>query len=429
MSLGGCGCPGALTALLGTLLAAGSAWAQGAPQDDPAPSATEALFRRFHLSGNADVLLLYGEKYSRFPGANFKIDNARIFLDVDLAEDLRSGTATLAREASAYVEWDLAREAVLQNTVGSLYLRLDALGGVEALHLKLGRFLLPFGEEYLRQSESRPENPLVDFSVSDPYGWDEGALFFGPLAPGILEYFLAITNGDFGFNQNSSPALALTGKLDLHPLPWMLVSASAFHMGSMGTIYRPAESVLEWSGNNPRSFGSASAVPNAQDGVIVPDDPDPRLGGLVAWEGDVVLRSPLVGQLRLAVGGVSIRSHDAASYDRKLRYEVVEAVLEGAFLTPDLARFFGAVRASEIGTGSSGKGYLLGDYGSGSPLGYNTRSFSALGLGLGWRLGTGIIVKAEYTLADVRLVRGAPAQARSSAGGQNVAALGVSLAF
>jgi hypothetical protein len=406
-------------ALLGLALLSALAQTQ---EEDP-------LTRRLHLSGNADIVLFYGETNSRYPGTNFKFDNARLFLDVDLGENLRSGESLLVRDASFYAEWDIAREAVFQNTIGSLYVRFDELAGVDALHLKFGRFLVPFGEEYLRQSEARPENPLVSFSVADPYGWDEGALFFGPLFGGVVNYYLAVTNGDFGFNENTSPDLQIAGKLDVRPLPWLLVSGSGLHQGRLGNLSRSGTSAIEWSGNNPRSFGAGSSVPNYQDGVIVPDDPDARLAGIVAWEGDLVLRSAFLGQLRLAAGGVSIRSVDLASYDRKLGYGIAEGVLEARVLSADLDRLYFAARASRIGTGSPGKGYLLGEYSGGSSLGYNTRTLSQVGAGLGYRLSPAIILKAEYTWTGIRLVQGVDPSLKSAADRQNVAQIGVSLAF
>jgi hypothetical protein len=411
------------------LLSGTAAWGEISPEDEDRSEAATDLRDRFHLSGNADLLFLYGERNSRFPGASFKIDNARLYLDVDLAENLKSGQTLLVRDASFYAEWDIARESVLQNTVGSLYVRFDGLGGLEALHLKLGRFLVPFGEEYLRQSEARPENPLLDSSVASPYGWDEGLLLFGPLLGVGVDYYLSLTNGDFGFNQNSTGDLEVAGKLDVHPAPWLLGSVSALRIGRLGNDVQPGVAALEWSGHNPRAFGGASSVPNFQSGLQVPDDPTNRLGRLQAWEADLVFQDPLLGRFRLAAGGVDIRSADDASYNRKLRYVIAEGLLEARIFSGDLDALYFAVRASAIGTGSSEKGYLLGDYAGGSALGYNSRSLGQVSLGLGYRLSPRIVLKGEVTGSEYRLVRGVTPELTDYSKHQNAGGLGVSIAF
>jgi len=414
---------------LSVLLTGLEARGENSPDDPDREEASKDLRDRVHLSGNADLLFLYGEPNARFPGASFKVDNARLYLDVDLGENLESGRTLLVRDASFYVEWDIARESTLQNTVGSLYVRFDGLGGLEALNLKLGRFLVPFGEEYLRQSEARPENPLLDFSVAAPYGWDEGILLFGPLLGGGADYYFSLTNGDFGFNQNTSGDLQVDGKLDVHPFPWLLGSVSALRTGRLGNDVQPGVGSVEWSGHNPRAFGTASGVPNFQSGVLVPDDPTNRLGGVEAWEADLVFRDPSVGRLRLGVGGVGIRSADDPSYDRKLRYGVAEGVLEARILSPDLDALYVAARASAIGTGSSEKGYLLGEYAGGSALGYNVRTLAQASLGLGYRFSPRIVLKGEYSWSDYRLVRGVTPELTAYAKHQNVGGLGVSIAF
>jgi len=425
---GTCPVPAWLNAAL-FILSGSAAWAGNSREDEGSREPATDLRDRFHLSGNADFLFLYGEKNSRFPGASFKIDNARLFLDVDLGENLQSGQTLLVRDASVYAEWDIARESVLQNSVGSLYVRFDGLGGLEALHLKLGRFLVPFGEEYLRQSEARPENPLLDSSVASPYGWDEGVLLFGPLLGGVVDYYLSLTNGDFGFNQNTSGDIQVAGKLDVHPAPWLLGSISALRVGRLGSDVQPGIASLEWSGHNPRAFGGASGVPNFQSGVQVPDDPTNRLGRVQAWEADLVFQDASLGRFRLAAGGVDIRSADDGFYDRRLLYGIAEGILEARVFSADLDALYFAARMSAIGTGSSEKGYLLGDYAGGSALGYNSRTFAQVSLGLGYRLSPRIVLKGEYSASDYRLVRGVTPELTAYSKHQNAGGLGVSVAF
>ena len=144
------------------------------------PSWVEA----FHLSGNADFTYLYGRQNSIADEGRFAAENMRLFFDVDVAGEVRLFDRTIFESASFFFEWDLVREAELKNEAGSLYARLDRIGGSQALNLQFGRMPLPFGEEYLRFHQQRPENPLISYSAPAPYNWDEGVMLFGSLGDG-----------------------------------------------------------------------------------------------------------------------------------------------------------------------------------------------------------------------------------------------------
>jgi hypothetical protein len=412
-------------------LASEQAGAQmGASQDDGGRTgALEDGLKRMHLAGNADVVFLYGEKNAAASGARFLIDNARLFLDVDLGRDLGWNGRRLVEDASFYVEWDIARESQFQNKIGSLYLRLDRLADLEPLNVKVGRFLVPFGEEYLRQSEARPENPLISFSAAIPYGWSQGLLFFGPVVKDKIDYFFSLTSAQEGFNGDSGGKLQVDAKLDVHPVPWALLSLSGLRIGALGSASTPARSAVEWSGANLSSFGAGTSVTNVQDGAAVADDPDARLGETVAWEADVVLREKGLGRLWLGAGGLVVRSADLSRYDRRLRYWIAEGVLEGESLSPSLEPLYAALRYSAIGTWTPERGYLLGDLDAGSDLGYNSRSVSWVSVGIGVRLGPQLVVKAEYSWVEFDLVRGVPASLTALASGRSYLGIGLSASF
>jgi hypothetical protein len=408
------------------MAASGAAWAQEAGTPD---STLEDGLRRVHLMGNADIEFLVGARNSFASQGRFLIDNARLYLDLDLGRDLAWGEQSLARDVSFYVEWDIAREAQFQNTLGSLYLRLDRLAGLDLLNIKVGRFLIPFGEEYLRQSEARPENPLLSFSVAMPYGWSEGVLLFGPLVRDRLDYFLGLASGSEGLNAGSAGQFQVDGKLALHPAAGLVLSGSVLWMGTLGSPSAPARTDVEWGGQYLASFGWSSPVQSFQDGAPIAEDPDPRLGGTLAWEADLVWRETALGRIWLGGGEVHLRSADAAAYDRTLRYWVVEAVFEGEALATSLEAFSVSVRYSAIGTWNPNRGYLLGVENAGGVFGYNSKSVSSISAGLAVRLGPHLVAKLEYSWYQVDLVSGVPASLASLASGLSYGGIGVSVGF
>jgi len=402
----------------------------GASQDDDHRTSTlEDGLKRIHVAGNADVGFFYGEKNSAASGARFLIENARLYLDVDLGRDLDWSGRRLVHDASFYVEWDIARESEVQNKIGSLYLRLDRLADLEALSIKVGRFLVPFGEEYLRQSEARPENPLISFSAAIPYGWSQGILLFGPVVRDKIDYYVSLTSGQEGFDSNSGGRLQVDAKIDVRPAPWALLSVSGLRIGALGTASTPARTAMEWSGANLSSFGSGTPVASFQEGTAVAADSDPRLGGTAAWEADGGLRENGLGRLWLGVGGLRVRSADLSRYDRTLWYGIAEGVLEGESVSSSLEPLYVALRYSAIGTWTSQRGYLLGDQNAGSDLGYNSKSVSWWSLGIGVRLGPHLIAKAEYAWVDFDLVRGVPPSLTALASGRSYVGIGLSASF
>jgi hypothetical protein len=405
--------------------------AASSPAASPGDGRAELLsgLDRFHISGNADLEFLYGQSNSFASGTRFLIDNARVYLDVDLAREVTLGSGLLAQEASFYIEGDLYREARFTGTVGSLYLRVDGVGGVREINLKFGRFLVPFGEEYLRFSEGRPENPLLSFSVAAPYGWDDGILAFGALFEDQVRYFFALSSGDAYFNQGSGTGVSVEGKLTVRPAPWIELSVSGLHINRIGTAAHPAQSALEWSGENLRPLGYGSAVPSFQEGAVIPPDPDGRLRDLAAWEGDLVLHAPEWGRLWLGYGGVDVHSGGSSLYDRSLRYAVVEAVFEMRALAGDLEPFYLAARWSVIGTFDSARGYLLGGLNAGDALGWNTERVTEVSVGVGFRMTSNIVLKVEASSFDFDLVRGVTPDLKSAATHRNYAGVGVSVHF
>jgi hypothetical protein len=403
---------------------------------EPAMAAAEleqaaSWMERFHLSGNADVNYLYGEKNSLAKKGRFAVENARFFLDVDVAEESTAWDRVLIGATSFYFEWDLARAAELKNGVGSLYVRFDGIFDQPALNAKFGRMPLPFGEEYLRFHEQRPENPLISFSTAAPYGWDEGLLVFGALAKGRLQYMLALTDGDASYAMTSAGEPAVTGKLVLDPTSWLNLSLSGHRSGPLGpTDASFAMSALEIGGYElyPNVIPTTASA-TFQNGVVIPPDPSRKLDDVYAFEGDVILRSPRFGQLWLSYGRVFVEAASNSVYDADLQYWTAEGILELGSIADALDPLYLALRYSAIGTFDSDKGWRLRVMNEGANLGFNVDRVHAISAGIGLRLGEHVVLKAEYSWFDFQLVRGVTAALESLAGSRDYGGIGFTLAF
>jgi hypothetical protein len=402
-----------------------------APEPPPAPVAAglSEWLGRLHPAAAAEAGWLFGQRNSIAPHGRFVIDNARFFLDADLSEEVEIGGRTAFRASSFFFEWDLVREAELQNRVGSLYLRLDGLFGVEGLNLKIGRFLIPFGEEYVRVSEGLHENPLLGFSAAAPYGWDEGVLLFGALGQdSFFEWKLALMNGDEGFNASSSRAPTLAGKATVRPLAWLACSLSGLRTGRLGSGERAGQSALEFGGTNAVPFGSGTSVPSFADGAPLAPDPSPKVR-LTAVEADIVLERAGVGRLWLALGEARFESETSSSYNRALPFWVAEGVLELGLFADALDIVYLAARYSAFGTFDGSRGYSIEAFDGGGDLGFNTMRVHLATVGIGVRLTKYITVKAEFNWADFALVRGVPADLRRQAEARDYGGVGVSVSF
>jgi hypothetical protein len=405
---------------------------------DGAAGTTEALWfpedslgdeaSRFRISGNADVYYLFGEANSLAPDGRFTFENARIFADVDLGQGWDLGENPAFKSASLYFEWDFYREGALKNKAGSLYFRADELLGHEALNVKIGRFPIPFGEEYLRYSEERADNPLVTHSVPSLYGWDEGFLLFGDLDDeGTVDYQFAVQDGGDQLNANTQQALQLTAKLAARPSAWSYASLSALTSGDLGDAANPANSAFEWGGTHATPFGSGDYGASFQDGGVVVPDPSNELS-MSAWELDVVL-TPDWGRLWLAGGQIVIESGGDSSYDRTLAFGIAEAVMELGWISDALDPMYLAGRYSVMGTFDSDEGYLLEAMNGGGDLGFNTKSVSALSLGVGLPLSEVVTLKAEYAWYDFDLVDGVPGTLLDLAGQRDYFGIGFAIQF
>jgi hypothetical protein len=376
---------------------------------------------RFRLSGNADGSVLVGDRNSPAPSARAFADNARLFLDVDVVDWNR------VAEASVFVEWDAVLEGEVPNRVGSLYLRLDRLGGLDALNLKIGRMLIPYGEEYVRFSIDRPQNPLTTFSAAAPYGWDDGVLLFGPIPGTPVQYAAAVMTNSPDLDPRTTGQPALVGKLMWRPNTWAYLSVSGLRSGTLGSPGHPEDASLEFAETEIVAFGDEAKVPSYADGRMLAQDPSGRVS-LLTGELDAIFTPDAWTRLWLAVGYADVHG-GASQYNRGLTYATAEAILGLGRLSPRLDPFYLAVRWSTVGTFDANRGYRIDALNGGNDLGFNTRSVDVVSVGLGFRVLEHLILKAEYSWYDFSLVRGVPDTLRAAAEDRSYFGVGASVCF
>jgi hypothetical protein len=362
--------------------------------------------QRVRLSGSASVGYFHLGDLTPHDSNAFEVWDARLFVDAELAEDVKLGTTTAVRNIGATVEWNLVREGELNNDVGELYADFQGIANSSWLNTQVGRFQIPVGEAYLRYSRGYRDNPFISQPVGGPWWWDEGLRFYGHDASNRFGYVASVSNGDsqFNFDDNNDPQGTL--KLYTDPWPWLHLSVSGLLSGELGHANSPANGAL-WLGETwAMPIGAFSDVPNYIHGLPVADGPN-QIERTWLVGGDAIVK-PVEG-LRVWLGGgrYAMVASDAVPgpYDRSLYYWIAEVVAEGKLVSPALEPLYLGLRASGLTTGDGGRGYLLHEayY---DTAGYNMRDLDEYSAVLGCRIGRYVRLRGEYAFRDVNLVRG-----------------------
>jgi hypothetical protein len=383
----------------------------------------ESWSDRVSLSGSVELGHYDGQGDSLLEDAGYRVFDARFFLDVELGEDIRFGEHPLIRNLGLTAEWNLVRLGEVENDVGELYVDLQGIAGSPWLNLRPGRFQPPVGEGYHRYGREAARDPFISNPLGAPWWWDEGVMLYGGSPEGALGYVASVSNGEtpFGFDDGSGEQLTL--KLWTQPLPWLYVSASGLTSGEIG-----AGSGALWLGESwAQPIGDDTDVPSFFRGAAQAD----AMGGYDrSWllGGDVVVTPAEALRIWLAYGRYEIDAEDGRDYDRTLHYAIAEAVLRGSVLGPLFAPGYVGLRADALGTFDGDRGFLL-DWRYGETLGYNMESFRAWTAVIGWRLGRHAIVRAEYALREIELVRGATPAMRDAADDADVFSVELGVQF
>ncbi len=253
--------------------------------------------------------------------------------------------------------------------------------------IKVGRFDIPFGEEYLWQDAI--DNPLITSSAPYVYGWDEGVLVYGSI--GGLAFVGAITDGTDARSEEDHDDKALNLKLSGHPLDDLYVSLSLMRNGNA------AKSAIEFGGSHFEPVGASHVS-------TLGESPSDFVSGAL-YQADARLKlSRINGYASLSYGGAQ-QDDDAGVFERDFRWFSIEVL---GHLS---AKWYSVVRYSEIGTYDDDEGYHFDGkiYAAGnSSFGYDTRRFRRVAVGLGYEPNPRVRVKFEIGRDDFELIDASP---------------------
>lgn len=328
--------------------------------------AGEAGFGYFHTGANG-----------QFPQGTFRADDPVITIEAPVARNIYFFTELklLSREANAE-DFEL----------GEIYVDFeDVLASWDQpglLNIRAGRLNIPFGEEYLVRSPVA--NPLISHSLSDLWGVDEGVAAYGRVGP--AHYIFAVQNGGTSRLRDFDSDKSIAARVGWQPAQWLHVSGSAMRTGRLSTA-RDSLSEL-WIGNGFfRALGPAATTESFWANLFQAD-------ATARWNR---------GHASVALGQAHFDDNDTtADNSRRLRYGYIEAAQEIA------DGLYAAARYSAITVQG---GYPLAGWG---PLGafffrpgVLTEQLRRTSVGLGYRFGPPLVLKAEYTWETGRMTTGA----------------------
>ena len=317
------------------------------------------------VGGRGSAMYADTEPDGQFPNNEFLIDDAQLNVDAKLGENAFASVEVLIAQ----------RESDDENLrIGELYVDLEDLSRFVdrefPLTLRLGRFDIPFGEEY--QTRDAIDNALISHSLSDTWGIDEGVEFFGTV--GAFDFTAAVQNGGPQRLEDGDPDKALVGRLGYRAGDNLRLSASAMTTGELDI--EKDECAEMWFGNLFIWPSGAS-----EDATEFWADLY-QLDAIFTWDG---------GRLHAFVGQISEDDDGSGNQDIEATYYAVEA-------TKDLtAKLYLAGRYSAINAGDDGfpvRGQAeYSEFGGGSMVDDIWR----LSLGAGYRWSEQLVLKTEYS--------------------------------
>ncbi|HKQ36818.1 MAG TPA: hypothetical protein VJ063_02000 [Verrucomicrobiae bacterium] len=332
---------------------------------------------KLHISGEGGVAFFYTGSEGPFPNKEFRVDEAKLFLETPIWKDVYffSEVNILTREEpDAYFR------------IGELYLDFENLGRWfnhdRWLNLRIGRFDVPFGEEYLTRDAI--DNPLISHSVSDTWGVDEGIELYGQI--GKFNYIFAVQNGGHPSLRDYNGDKAIVGRLCFDPEKWLHVSLSGMRTGDLDA-QRDQFSELWLANSFIRALGNPATTTTFHAELL---------------EGDVQLNFSR-GYFKGAGGYIHSDDNDTSGADnaRDVYYYYAEGVFN---ITPQL---YAAARFSQV---FAEDGFpLLG--GNGDWMQYFitelTTKLSRLSVGFGYRPTANLLLKTDFTYDTGETLSGA----------------------
>ena len=348
------------------------------PETDAAPPKSGGFnFGKINISGEGAVGFFHTGSKGVFPNAEFRVDEAKLFVEAPIWEDVYF-----------YTELDLARreDTELDLSVGELYLDFESISKLwnqdRMLNLRIGRLNVPFGEEYM--SRDAIDNPLISHSITDFWGVDEGIELYGAL--GKFSYVIAVQNGGWPMAQDFTKDKSVAGRIAYDPTPRWHFSVSAMRTGDLDANLDYLSEL--WIGGGWFLSIGGPGTTRFHANLI---------------EGDVAYRWKN-GHLK-AFGGVACYDDNdpAQSNERTLYFYSIEAQ---QFLTK---KFYAATRFGQILVED---GYPLPGHGDWNDYLFNlapnglAENLWRLSLGLGYQFSENLVVKVEYAIERGEQVTG-----------------------
>ena len=354
------------------------------------PVETTSAVRRLsevRVSGEAGFGLFQTGSAGSFPKAEFRADDPVISVEVPVRKGIYFFTELRL----------LPRETNVDSfQLGEMYVDFENVsatwGRPGQLAVRAGRLNIPFGEEY--QVRGPLTNPLISHSLDDVWGTDEGVEVYGMVGP--FNYVMAVQNGGVSRLRDFNADKAVAARISGDPARWLHLSASAMRTGELATV---ADNLSEvWFGNGFfRALGPAKSTGVFWASLFEVD-------ATARWTG---------GHVSAAAGAVRFDDSDTtADNARRMRYGHLELVQTLA------GPLFGAARYSEI---RAPGGYPLTGWGAPGTFFFRpslAEELRRLSLGVGYRFGESLVLKAEYTRESGRMTNGAPRDREDFIGGQ-----------
>ena len=315
------------------------------------------------IGGEGGILFISQERDGAFPNSEFRIDGARLFVDAKLWESMYLFTElNIAERESSNKDLRVGELYVDFENV-SRYWDKDGL-----LSIRMGRFDIPFGEEYLTRDAF--DNALITHSLDDFWGVDEGIEIYGTLKN--FQYVVALQSGGHPALRDFTADKSITGRIGYDPTRWLHMSLSAMRTGD--TDVEEDKKTELWFGNDWfRSLGSKETTTEFHVNLV---------------EGDLNLHWSRA-YLRAAGGYIWYDDNDiSADNHREVYYYHIEGKRN---IT---AKLYGAARFSHV---VADDGFPLVANGNSAIL---TEDLWALSLGLGYQWNRNLRMKLEYSFSD-----------------------------